>query len=268
MPNARSFPRGGYDRTDMPAPLIILARRLGVPLLLWLLRRIGPETAWNTVQGRIEAVGDRQQAIRKARMSGGSFGSWIAEGRTRYVVFADGEPIDAFPALEGDLATALRHYDRSRLRSPDELRTVVARRRFGDTVARLRDRLRRGEEPGLPPTVELSPGAAPQGRAARAAERAGHAALERLADQLAPLLDELTAAPERPAADAPAAPGVYLLTDDGTPERVGEAADLAATLGELGADRAQWVEVADPFRRALFEPYAAEVLGTPDEGES
>jgi hypothetical protein len=49
---------------------------------------------------------------------------------------------------------------------------------------------------------------------------------------------------------------------------VGEAADLAAHLGELGRDRARWVEVADPFRRALFEPYAAEVLGTHDEGET
>src|SRR4051794_37565038 len=124
----------------MPAPYLVLARRFGVPVLLWLLRRIGPETAWNTVQRRVEAVADRQQAIRKARMSGGSFGTWIAEGRTRYVVFAGGEPIDAFPALEGDLATALRHYDRSRLRRPDELRTVAARRRFTENVGRLRER--------------------------------------------------------------------------------------------------------------------------------
>src|SRR3954452_180028 len=134
----------------MPGPAFLLARRFGVPVLLWLLRRIGPDTAWNTVQGRIEAVGDRQQAIRKARMSNGSFGNWIAEGRTRYVVFAHGEPIDAFPPLEGDLATALCHYDRGRLRRPDELRTVAARRRFGASLARLRDRLRRGEEPGVP----------------------------------------------------------------------------------------------------------------------
>jgi hypothetical protein len=250
----------------MPAPYVMLARRFGLPLLLWLLRRIGPETAWDTVQGRIEAVGDRQQAIRKARMSGGTFGTWIAEGRTRYVVFAGDEPIDAFPALEGDLATALRHYDRSRLRRPDDLRTVAARRRFTTGVARLRDRLRRGEEPGLPAAGELGPGEAPQGRAARAAERAGHAALERLADQLEPLLAELTAAPRRPVAEAPAAPGVYLLTDGGTPLDVGEAADIAARLAELGAGHAQWVEVADPFRRTLFEPYAAEVLGITDEG--
>jgi hypothetical protein len=249
----------------MPAPYLVLARRFGVPLLLWLLRRIGPETAWNTVQGRIEAVGDRQSAIRKARQSGGSFGSWIAEGRTRYVVFKDGEPIDSFPALEGDMSAALRHYDRSRLRRPDELRTVVARRRFGESVARLRGRLRRGEEPGLPASPELAPGEGPTGRAARAAERAGQAALERLAGQLAPLLDELTAAPERPAEEAPAAPGVFLLTDGGAPVHVGESADLAARLGELGAGRARWVEVADPFRRTLFEPYAAEVLGTDDE---
>jgi hypothetical protein len=252
----------------MPAPFMIVARRFGVPLLLWLLKRIGPETAWNTVQGRIEAVGDRQQAIRKARMTGGAFGSWIAEGRTRYVVFKDGQPIDAFPALEGDLASALRHYDRARLRRPDELRTVAARHRFAASVTRLRERLRRGEEPGLPATGELGPGEEPHGRAARAAERAGHAALERLADQLAPLLDELTAAPMRPVAEAPSGPGVYLLSDDGAPARVGEAADLAARLGATGAAGAQWVEVADPFRRALFEPYAAELLGVHDEGET
>jgi hypothetical protein len=250
----------------MPSPAFVLARRFGVPLLLWLLRRIGPETAWNAVQARVEAVGDRQQAIRKARMSGGMFGSWIAEGRTRYVVFKDGEPIDAFPALGGDLAEAMRHYDRSRLQDPDDLRTVAARRRFTASVGRLRDRLRRGEEPGLEPARSLGPGEEPQGRAARAAERAGHAALERLAEQLAPLLDELTAAPERPAGEAPSAPGVFLLAPGGTPLRVGEAVDLAARLRELGATRARWVEVADPFRRALFEPYAAELLGTTDEG--
>src|SRR6185312_115673 len=120
----------GRTRVTMPSPVFVLARRFGVPLLLWLLKRIGPDTAWTTVQHRVEAVGDRQHAIRKARMTGGRFGSWIADGRTRWVVFAGDEPIDAFPALEGDLTAALRHYDRSRLRRPDDLRTAVARQRF------------------------------------------------------------------------------------------------------------------------------------------
>jgi hypothetical protein len=249
----------------MPGPAYVLARRFGVPLLLWLLRRIGPDTAWNAVQQRIEAVGDRQHAIRKARMTGGSFGSYIAEGRTRYVVFAGGEPIDAFPPLEGDLNTALRHYDRSRLRRPDDLRTATAKRRFTASVARLRERLRRGEEPELR-GGELSPGEEPEGPVARAAERAGRAALERLADQLAPLLDELTGSPERPVVEAPATPGVYLITTGGAPEHVGETDDLHARLAERGVARARWVEVEDPFRRALFEPYAAELLGVNDEG--
>src|SRR4051794_10170745 len=249
----------------MPGPAYVLARRFGVPLLLWLLRRIGPDTAWETVQGRIEAVSDRQKAIRKARMSQGSFGSWIAGGRTHYVVFAHGEPIDAFPPIEGDLTAALRHYDRSLLRRPEELRTAGARRRFGESVARLRDRLRRGEEAGLE-GGELGPGEEPEGRVARAAERAGRAALDRLAGELEPLLAELTAAPERPAAQAPAAPGVYLLAAGGTPEAGGEAGDLRARLAERGVARARWIEVPDPFRRALFEPYAAELLGVPDEG--
>jgi hypothetical protein len=242
----------------VPHPALPLLRRFGVPLLLWLLRRIGPEGAWTAVQARVEAVGDRQQAIRKARMSGGGFGAWIAEGRTRYVVFAGGEPIDIFPALEGDLAAALRHYDRSRLRRPDELRTAVARRRVHDSVERLRRRLRRGEEPGAPAIGALPPGE----RGVRAAQ----AALERVAGELAPLLDELTAAPERPGAEAPQAPGVYLLADGGTPIEAGEATDLRAALGARPA--ARWVEVADPFRRALFAPYASELLGTDDDGGS
>jgi DNA-binding transcriptional MerR regulator len=246
----------------MPSPALVIARKFGVPVLLWLLRRIGPETAWNTVQQRVEAVGDRQQAIRKARMTNGRFGSWIAEGRTRWVVFAGDEPIDAFPPLDGDsdLAHALRHYDRSRLQHPDELRTVVARRRFTDAVKRLRDRLHRGEEPGFP-TTGL---ALPRKVDAHAAESAGRAALERLADALAPLLDELTAAPERPAHEAPTTPGVFLVTDHGAPVRVGEADDLRQALATEAT--ARWVEVADPFRRTLFEPYATELLGTPDQG--
>jgi hypothetical protein len=244
-----------------PAALPIL-RRLGVPALLWLLRRIGPDTAWNTVQGRIEAVTDRQHAIRKARMTGGTFGAWIAEGRTRYVVFKDGEPIDIFPALAsgGDLGPELRHYDRSRLRGPDDLRTAVARQRFNVAVARLRDRLRRGEEPGFQAApAELEP------PAPRAAERAARAALDRIAGELAPLLDELTSAPLRPGAEAPASPGVYLLADHGVPRAVGEAADLGTELRDRG--EARWVVVADPFRRALFIPYASELLDT-NEGDT
>jgi hypothetical protein len=250
----------------MPATITLL-RRFGVPLLIWLLRRIGPDTAWDAVQARVEAVGDRQHAIRKARMTGGSFGAWIADGRTRYVVFKDGEPIDIFPALApgSDLAGSLRHYDRTRLRRPDELRTAVARARFNASVARLRDRLRRGEEPGFP-AAELPAPTEPDSRAARAAERAGRAVLERLAGELAPLLDELTAAPVRPGAEAPAAPGVYLRAEQGVPRAVGEAADLRAELA--GRPAAQWVEVADPFRRALFTPYASELLGTDDGGDT
>jgi DNA-binding transcriptional MerR regulator len=244
----------------MPSPALVIARKFGVPVLLWLLRRIGPDTAWNTVQQRVEAVGDRQQAIRKARMTGGRFGSWIADGRTRWVVFAGDEPIDAFPSLDGDLVHALRHYDRSRLRQPDELRTAVARRRFTEAVKHLRERLHRGEEPGFPAAALALPHTAEKG----AAERAGLAALERLADALAPLLDELTAAAEQSAADAPATPGVFLVTDHGAPVRVGQADDLHRALA--GEDTARWVEVADPFRRTLFEPYATEVLGTTDQG--
>jgi hypothetical protein len=244
----------------MPSPAVLILRRLGVPVLIWLLRRIGPEGAWNAVQGRVEAVTDRQHAIRKARMTGGEFGAWIAEGRTRYVVFKAGEPIDIFPPIEGDLAAGVRHYDRSRLRRPDELRTAVARRRLTERIERLRRRLHRGEEPGFPAPARLEAPPAPDSRAARAAERAGRAALDRLAGELAPLLDELTATPVRPASEAPAAPGVYLLDDAGAPTAVGEAGDLRAALAPLGP--ARWVEVSDPFRRALFTPYASELLGT------
>src|SRR3954453_11889973 len=173
MPNTHPAPAPGMTHMRMPGPAFILARRFGVPLLLWLLRRIGPDTAWDAVQGRIEAVSERQKAIRKARMSDGSFGTWIADGRTHYVVFAHGEPIDAFPPIDGDLDAALRHYDRSLLRRPDELRAATARRRFTQSVGRLRDRLRRGEEPGLEHSGELAPGEEPEGRVARAAERAG-----------------------------------------------------------------------------------------------
>jgi hypothetical protein len=245
----------------MAAPLL---KRYGVPALLWLLNRMGTEPVWRAVQAQVEGVGARQQAIRKARLSGGTFGAWIAEGRTRYVVFKDGEPIDMFPPIDGDLADALRHYDRDRLRRPDDLRTAATRRRLGERLDALRRKLHRDH--GEPEQAQLQP----PGRAT--AERVAHAALERIVADMGPLLEQLTAAPAGPytgAGDAlPQAPGVYLITDRGTPVAVGQADDLRAALRERWAQRppagldVQALEVDDALRRSLLEAYAGQVLGT------
>jgi hypothetical protein len=241
---------GHHDRRVPALPLLL--RRFGVPAALWLLRQVGSDAAWKAVEQRVDGIGARQQAIRKARMTGGTFGAWIAEGRTRYVVFKDGEPIDIFPPLQGDLETALRHYDRSRLRHPDELRTAAARQRFAQRLAGLRGRLQRGEHAGAAPLPVLGP--APPSAAARA--------LERLTDELDPLLAQLAAAPVRPRGEAPAGPGVYLVSDGGAPLEVGEADDLHRHLASRPAGDVRWIEVADPLRRTLFEPYASDALGT------
>lgn len=214
--------------------------KLAVPLLL---RYVDPEKVTGIVQDRANAVTARRQAIRKAELSGGTYGAWIAEGRTRWVVFKDDEPIDIFPPITGALPDAVRHYDRTLLRSPDDRRVPATRRRVGEALDRLRTRVTRRD--AGPVAGELPPGG-------------GRAYLDTLADRLEPLLDELTSAP--PGAPAPASPGVWLRTSGGAPVSVGASDDLSrdATGGEV-----RFAAVEDPVLRAVFEPYAAEVLGLP-----
>lgn len=255
-----------------------LVRRYGAVALLWLLRRVGTDQLWQALQRQADGVAARQQAIRKARMTGGRFGAWIADGRTRYVVFKGNEPIDIFPALEEDLREALRHYDRSRLRRPDELRTAVARQRFADGIARLRRALRRG---GSDDAGDVGAGELPAGRAA----------FDRVVAELDPLLERLTSAPAKPLEEhRHERPGVYLFSEGGTPLYVGQGRDHDALAHELARREAErshvavgepefaqllnaarervarmdvrFVEIEDPLPRHLLEPYAAEVLGT------
>ena len=231
-----------------------LARRVALPVIVWILRRVDAETVWNAVESRVNAISARQQAIAKARMSGGTFGAWIAEGRTRYVVFKDDEPIDIFPPIDGDLAEAMRHYDRARLRRPEDLRLAVTRKRLTESLGRLRDRLRRGEDPAVEGPLAL-----PE-RGGGLGERAGRAVFERMLAGLEPLLAELTAA--TPGAEAPARPGVYLVSDRGAPAAVGQTRDLRERLADLDvAGEVRWIEVEDPLLRAVFEPFAGQVLG-------
>jgi len=103
----------------------------------WLLATAGPRAlalflVW------IERVRHRQVAIGEARQIDGMFSAAIIDGERHVVVWKDGEPISAYPPVEGDLAAKLRAHARRDLTRPDDLPTRRARRWAAEAARRLR----------------------------------------------------------------------------------------------------------------------------------
>lgn len=78
-------------------------------------------------------LGDREKAIRRAaEMEGGEVSECTLAGRRHWVVWREKEPLEAYPAFDGNLADELRHYRRDRLRRPEDLVRHKVRRRAAD----------------------------------------------------------------------------------------------------------------------------------------
>lgn len=103
----------------------------------WLLATAGPRAialflVW------VERVRHRQVAIGEARQVDGMFSAAIIDGERHVVVWKDGEPVSAYPPVEGDLAAKLRAHARRDLVRPDDLPTSRARSWASATARRLR----------------------------------------------------------------------------------------------------------------------------------
>jgi hypothetical protein len=103
----------------------------------WLLATAGPRAlalflVW------VERVRHRQVAIGEARQVDGMFSAAIVDGERHVVVWKDGEPISAYPPVEGDLAAKLRAHARRDLTRPADLPTSRARRWAAEAARRLR----------------------------------------------------------------------------------------------------------------------------------
>ena len=127
----------------------------------WLLATAGPRALalfllW------VERVRSRQTAIGEADQIDGLFSAAIVDGERHVIVWKDGEPVSAYPPVEGDLAAKLRAHTRRGLTRPHDLPSRRARRwlaaragdarggaaRVGSETRRLRRRLPGGGTAG------------------------------------------------------------------------------------------------------------------------
>ena len=104
----------------------------------WLLATAGPRAlalffVW------IERVRHRQTAIGEADQVDGMFSAAIVDGERHVIVWKDGEPISAYPPVDGDLRAKLRQHARRDLTRPDDLPSRRARRWLGHAADQARD---------------------------------------------------------------------------------------------------------------------------------
>lgn len=71
---------------------------------------------------------NRESGIRQAHEIDGQFSVATIDGKRHVIVWKDGRPFSAFPEVKGDLEAKLEHYNRSLLKSPDELTRRKAQR--------------------------------------------------------------------------------------------------------------------------------------------
>jgi hypothetical protein len=68
------------------------------------------------IQSLRRDAGGRATALERASQVRGHFSFAVIDGQRRVVVWKEGTPLEAFPAVEGDLAEKLEHYDLELLR--------------------------------------------------------------------------------------------------------------------------------------------------------
>jgi hypothetical protein len=125
-------PRGATGYRGLMGPWTVWLWRLlrNKRFRSWLLATAGPRALalfllW------IERVRHRQVAIGEADQIDGMFSAAIVDGQRHVVVWKDGEPISAYPAVAGDLAAKLRNHARRDLTRPVDLPSRRARRWLG-----------------------------------------------------------------------------------------------------------------------------------------
>src|SRR5690606_33105609 len=80
----------------------------------------------------------RQIAIGEADQIDGMFSAAIIDGNRHVIVWKDGTPVSAYPAIDGDLEQKLRLHARRGLTRPDDLPSRRARRRLAELAGRTR----------------------------------------------------------------------------------------------------------------------------------
>ena len=244
----------------MPAWGIMLKGALASPVGrsgLWLLDKVGLTTvvAWalKAVENAVARIADRQKAIRKARHTiGGRWAPVIVEDRTRWVVYSGSRPIEIFPAMTGDLATAMRTFDVARLRGPDEVPTARSRAWAKTQLARM-TRRRGADREESAPSAQIE---AVSDALAASGEEDDQALFHKMVDELPELLDRLSSAPgktvaEHEAEGIPESPGIYLFSEGVTPTYVGQTRNLRERLRQQTSPASRENQASLAWRIAL-----------------
>jgi hypothetical protein len=242
---------------------------------------------------------ERRQAIRRAEQVDGLIGSALLDDGAHWVVFRHDQPVAAYPSFDGDLAAALRDYRRDQLKPPDALPSRRAQawfkarvpgfvRRTGnaptgtdpapasgtDEFKRVVDQLepllarlteapkaKVADHPSIPETPGIylfSDGPNPiyVGQSRNLGQRLRQHTAQSSTENSAPLAFNLALVE----AEAQGLP----LT--GTRKELASQPEFQALFREARRRVAdmniQFIELDDPVTRAVFEVYAARVLGT------
>jgi hypothetical protein len=260
-------------------PLVTKFLQAGlVPAARWLVKEFGLESVLKLAAARVEsavnAIGERQKAIAKAKsLKGGRFGPVIIEDRARWVVYSGDLPRAVFPGIDGDLVAEMHDYDTTRLRTPDELNYPLARawakQRFELLASRLRRRggdgagvdatnspsgVSSSESSDATPTPDV-PAVRPTHDTVDAVEaKVGQRVFDAAIGQMPRMLDDLTrqtALPVGQQEGIPAAPGIYVFSEGPTPLYVGNTRNLRQRLRQHTAVNSRENEAALAWRIAL-----------------
>jgi hypothetical protein len=245
----------------VPAWGVLLKTVLASPIgkgAAWLLEKVGlksiVEWAFKAVEKGVSRIGQRNKAIRKARHTiEGRWAPVIVEDRTRWVVYSDSTPVEIFPAITGDLVTAMQTFDLGRLRNPDEIPTARAQAWMKARLARMGGR--EGADAERSRQAE-----AIRDAMATSGEEGGQALFHSMVDELPALLDRLSSALAKTAAEhngIPERPGIYLFSEGVMPVYVGQTRNLRARLRQHTSPSSRENQAALAWRIALAEAKGA-----------
>ncbi len=152
--------------------------------------------------------------------------------------------------IKGDLAKEMRHFNSARLREPDDVPSA----RFVEWSRQKLGRLGGEEEPAL--AADTPEAEAIRAGLARAGAEGGQAVFDGLVETLPELLDALTAAPVATVSahsEIPAAPGIYLFSEEVNPIYVGNTRNLRNRLRQHTSMTSRENQAALAWRIAVSE---------------